>query len=73
MHTWHAPVGVIVQPPAVRQAKGERQEVGLRGELVGDDDAAPPQERLSHSKEQALYKAVSEILDEVSHNDILQH
>ena len=44
--TWHAPLRIVVQPPAICQAEGERQEVGLRGELVGNDDATPPQQSL---------------------------
>lgn len=44
--TWHAPLGVIVQPPAVGQAESERQEVRLGRQLVGDDDAALAQQRL---------------------------
>lgn len=45
-HTWHAPLCVVVHPPAVCQPKSEGQEVRLCGELVGEDDAAAPQQSL---------------------------
>jgi len=35
----HPALGVLEQPPAVRQAEGQRQEVGLARQLVGNQQA----------------------------------
>ena len=43
----NADFGVIMQPPAVCQAKGERKELRLCGELVGYQQAALAQQRLA--------------------------
>ena len=36
-----------MQPPAVGEAKGERQEVSLHCQLVGNEQSALPQQRLA--------------------------
>jgi len=43
----NAPLRIIVQPPAVGQAEGERQEVGARAELVRQQQAAGAQQGLA--------------------------
>ncbi len=43
----NATLGVIEQPPSVREAEGERQEVRLCRQLVGDQQPALAQQHLS--------------------------
>ena len=44
---WDSALDIVVEPPAFREAKSERQELSLGRQLVGYEQAALAQQRLA--------------------------